>query len=657
MKATPFFTPYRSFSAKPSGFAALWRKRAPREMQAVLIAALLTLMTVAPYASLVGAPLGASALASAVLSGLIGTVIGGLVAAARAQRPVQICSPRASVCIVVGSAVAALHTSLGGGAPGVALLAATMLCLLLAAGLQWLFGTCRLGRLMRMVPHPVSAGFMAGIAVELACTQLPQLLGTTSGQTWQGPALAVGAVTIGGIALMSAVGRHGLAAPAGLLAGVLLHAALSTSGLVTRSATLPTLGLDTLPLFHAGALWQWLQETPNWAVLPVVLTFALAIALVNSMETLTTGMALEELTHKRFDADRALRAGALGSLASVVLGGLPVAGGTAVSMLAYQAGARSRTTALLIPLVVLTVAALGAPLLAWVPMAAVAGVLLAVSAQLVLPHVQELLTQRRLALAHGREPGGDLAVAALVCVVLLFAGVGIALAAGVLAAAALVAGQMRERLVARHYWPGDRHGRGVVPPNTCVLEVAQPLFFATVERLVESIEAAARSAPRLVLDLTHGHTVDATAQRILARCAQGLKARDCDLVLVTSALESQPSQAAQTAGLQTYGSVALALRAVQSAAPEHVPSAAFIPQPPRGEPLAAAPAWQHEALAELSSVVGPIARTLVKRAAAHARDREHLCRLVAAELRSQSHRRAFLRRMAIAPEQAQGVRP
>jgi sulfate permease, SulP family len=657
MKAAPFFTPYETFAARPSAFAALWRALvAPRETQAVLVAALLTLVTVAPYASLVGAPLGPLALAPAVLSGLIGTVIGGLVAAANARRPVQLCSPRASVCIVIGTAVAGLHSSLGDGTSAVALLASTMLCLLLAAGLQWLFGTCRLGRLMRMVPHPVSAGFMAGIAVELAGTQLPRLLGTSIGQIWQGPALAVGGVAIGVIVLMCAIGRHKLAIPAGLLAGVLVHAALSATGLVARSATLPTVSLDTLPLFHPSALWQWLQGTPTWAVLPAVLTFALAIALVNSMETLATGMALEELTHKRFDADRALRASALGSLASVLLGGLPVAGSTAVSMAAHRAGARGRTTALLIPLVVLAVAALGAPLLAWVPMAAVAGVLLAVSAQLVLPHVSELLTQRRLALAQGREPGGDLAVAALVCVVLLFAGVGLALAAGVLAAAALVASQMRARLVARHYWPGDPHGRLVVPPNTCVLEVAQPLFFATVERLVDSIEAAARSVPRLVLDLTHGHTVDATAHRILARCAQGLKARDCDLVLVTPANEPQPSQAAQAAGLQTYSSVASALRAIQSAAPERVQNAAFASQLPCPE-LAAAQAWQYEALAELNAVVGPIARTLVKRVAAHARDREHLCRLVAAELRSQSHRRAFLRRMAIAPEAAQGARP
>jgi sulfate permease, SulP family len=659
MKAAPFTGPCGdpstgpcAASAAPFGaWAAWWRTGPLREVQAAVLTALLTLVTVVPYASVAGAPLGPGALASAVLSGLIGATVGALVAAALWQRPAQICSPRASVCLVVASAVTSLHANLGGGTPGLALLGSTMWCLLLAAGLQWLLGVCRLGRLIRMVPHSVTAGFMAGIAVKLASTQLPHLLGTSNGQAWRAPALVVGAVVISVIVLLCARRRHKLAIPLGLLAGVVTHAALGLAGVATHAATLPGVDLHTVPMFHASALWQWLQASPSGAVLPTVLTFAVAIALINSMETLATGLAVEELSHEHFDADRALRAGALGSLASVALGGLPVAGGTAVSLAAHRAGARGRTAALLNPFLVLLVAVAGTPLLGWVPMAAVAAVLLAVSAQLVLPHLHELLTERRRALAEGREPGGDLAVAALVCVVLLFAGVGTALAAGVLAAAALVVGQMRARLLAREYWPGDRHGQRHVPANTCVLELAQPLFFATVAHALEAVERVARFTPHVVLDLTHGHAIDTTALRLLARCAASLKAQDCALALVVTepVLAHTPRAPVQSTGVPTYPSVALALQAVHGClgTPDQAPAG------PLKGPLAAkahrslTAACQHETLLALSAVLGPIAKVLVQRASVGAHSREHLCSLLAADIESAPQRQAFLDQMGL----------
>lgn len=642
--------------ARPCGTSsALNEWVPPRPLQGdarvALLGALLTLVSVVPYAAVAAAPLGAGALAGLVLAGLVGAVVGGGTAALLGPAAPIVYAPRASVCGVVATAVLGIGAGLGPGAPVPQVLGWTVACLLLAALLQWLVGVFRLGGVVRMIPHAVSTGFMTGIALSLALSQLPLLLGPGGLGAPRWPALAVGLVTLAAMGVLRLRGAGAMAGPGGLLAGMAAHALAEPLLRTDPLATLPAVSLHTLPLLGTGLL-----QAALGGPLPapgLLLSLALAIALANSMETLAATVALEATGGPRVDADRALRAGAIGSVAAVLCGGLPVAPGTATSLAVQQAGGNGRRAGVGSALLLLPLALVFGPLLGAVPAAAVGGVMLGVAAQLAAPHVRELLAERRRTRRPGCNACGELTVAALVALLMLFTSVGVALLAGVVASAVLAVGQMRERLIQRHYGPGDWHpgtdGRGspgTVPPHSCVIEVWQPVFFGTVECLVQALEAASRRHAHVVLDLAHGQLVDATAWRALKRCAGAFAQRGRGLLIVSL---DEPA----AGGLPRCVSIEQALHLVRTLAdpppePSHplapalpvVPAPAAMRAPARG---GLRPADLDPLRQALTRIVGPVAAVMVRRAAAHAADVEALCRLIAAELDSESDRQAFLR--------------
>jgi sulfate permease, SulP family len=719
----------------------LRRWAASGDLRGALAAATMTLVTAVSYAALAGAPLGPALGAAAVLSGLIGATLGGATAAFTGAVPGLVFSPRASVAVVIAAATVHIHTqismqlqsaattnqlsSVGSTAITVACL---MACLLMAALLQWGFGALKLGGLIRLVPHSVTAGFTVGIGLEIAWSQLPHLFNPGGGPAPPLPALTgvapLAPLTVG-LATMAAVcwahwrGHSAWALPAGVLAGVLMGLAVQapseSSGLGSAGLVLPHLqaiNLQASPLFSLRDLVSMpgasMTQLPGVlpGLLPSMLGFAFAIAFVNAIETLTATVVIEDLVQHRFDANRALVAGALGSLASVCAGGLPVAGGAAASVVSIQAGARSRQAAWMSAAMVTVLALVSSQALTAVPLAAVAGLMLTVAVALVQAPLKELMA----------GPWEDRAVAALVCGLLLCSGSVTAVIGGVMAAAALLVGQMRQTLVRRQYDASRPEavaqlGFSVAPHVAkCiqVIEVGQPLFFATAEALVQVLEKLPRGTRFAILDIAQVSAIDATALRLLARCAATLQLHHRELLLVQGSrqpalvlmgaddmicdtftelahalrfaahrcqlqppslpeptmptmsehfadreafLRLTPPQTSTKTSTQTLeGSLPQTQTQAQAqASPSPSPSPSP-PIPAQGHALSIASplgvSLAHEVLAqavrELSVYLGPISKLLVKRAQGKAVDREHLYHLLARQLGTVDEREAFL---------------
>jgi sulfate permease, SulP family len=638
------------------------------DLRGGITAGVLTLVTAIAYAALASAPLDAGLTSAAAMSGLIGAAAGGLVAAALGPVKTMVFSPRASVAVVIASAATSLHAQLGPAAI-TQTLGWLSACLLLASLMQAGFGLLRLGALIRLIPHCVTAGFMVGIAIEMAWSQWPHLwpAGAAATQLSAHAPLVIGLACVGAIACVQWHPRwqrlRGWAMPIGLVVAVLFCEGLQTM----LSWTVPHLravDFSTPPFVSLMQAVGLTRNGPAAALLPQMLVFALVIAFVNSIETLTCVLALETRLQQRFDANRALMASAAGSLAAVCLGGLPVAGGTAASIANVDAGGRSRGSAITAALTVALLAAAGHQVIDRIPLAAVAGVALTVAFALALGPVREMALQRR-------ATSSELAVACLVGLLLLCVGSAVALVCGVLAVSVLAMMQMRRSVVRRDCDASQvltsNDNQLCIEPSFArkirVLEVGQPLLFATVESVVQAIDAhreTVRQTVRqtvqqtvqqtvrfVVLDLSHVTALDASAARTLAACAVAMTAENQTLLIVRPSRE--PAALRAIDGCDHFDSVADALR--RCVAVLQQPLEGCDPMPPLPPDVDGTPPNEAaRATRLLAQYVGPIARVLVQQACAHSSNRQQLYGLLAQHLPNRQSSQAFLDAAGLGPE-------
>lgn len=669
-----------------------------------LACATLTLVTSVSYAAVAGAPLGLSMSAAAVFSGLIGAALGGPVASLLGPVPTQVFSPRASVAVVIASAAVTVsqHAPAVPAAPAYVLAWLTA-CLLLAALLQCAFGALRLGTLIRLIPHSVTAGFTIGIAAQIVVSQWAHLFGAGSLQGFdQAAPLVVGLATVGAVGWTHWRGWSGWAMPAGLAAGLIAYAGLAACFSLAALPSLQAIDLSAAPLFSLPGLAAALNAGTMLGQIPSLIAFAFVIAFVNSIETLTSAVVLEDLTHRRFDANRALIAGAVGSLASVCAGGLPVAGSAATSLVNIQAGGHSRRSALIAGAVLLVAAFIVSGLLDLVPMAVVAGLMITVAFALAQAPLSELAATWRRHSGKAGRISGDMAVAALVCGLMLCTGIVTAVIGGVFAAMVLLIVQMRRTLVRRQYDATHpdaaaqlefaiepRVGRSIQ-----ILEIGQPLFFATVEAVIQVIERLHRSTRFAILDLSHIGAIDATAARMLSRCAQALRSRNRQILVVLGAHTSTFDRTVTSCGIFVNLGDALSFSAAHcgnamaaantgpqlnaqnrsqplmatstrraplrvvgdrdSSMYEDSPeqTTIILPLQPVAEPPASTLDAQvvDNAARELAVYVGPVAKVLAHRAQARATDVASLYQALALELHSFADREAFLRKQPAEPK-------
>jgi sulfate permease, SulP family len=652
-----------------------------------LTAGVLTLVTAISYSAVAGAPLGAGLSSAAVLAGLIGAALGGLVACLLAPAAPQVFSPRASVAVVVASAAATLAAQFGTSPQALgATLGWLTITLLLAALFQAGFGLLRLGGVIRMMPHAVTAGFTIGLAIELALAQLPHLLpsagvgGGPSGLAGYAPA-AVAAVVVAVLALAHRRGWDGWAMPLGLAAGIAASALLRWLPSAPAIPMLQAVNLDATALVSLGAALNALRTGVSMPVLSTVMGLAFVIAFVNSVETLTSSLAVEDATQRRLDANRALVAAAAGSLAAVCAGGLPVAGSAATSLAAVHAGARSRRAMVVAAFCVAVLAALTHRWIDLIALSVVAALMLSVALTLARAPWNELA----LLVHEARDPRrawGEVLLALLVCALLVGVGPVAALVGGVVAGGAVAAAQMRGQLVRRRYDADHPSATAllatplpaVLARRIEIIEIGQPLLFATVESAVQVIEGADAHAEVIVLDLTLAGTVDASALRTLARSGEALAASGRRLVLVGSALarpldrlredyavfDTLSEALAHSASLMRQSSassrVASALatyaggRGMRSDANDRVETTAAAgalretpPVADRRDEDALSDAAVQRAVQDLKPYVGPVAYALVSQARQSARNRAELYRLLARRhLRRAADRHAFL---------------
>jgi SulP family sulfate permease len=330
-----------------------------------------------PLALAFGVASGAGAMA-----GLYGAIVLGFLGALLGGTATQVSGPTGPMTVVMTGLLAVLTRRYGieSALPlafGIAVLAGL---------LQVLMGLLRLGQTLTFMPYTVISGFMSGIGMIIVILQLPPLLGlklsgsivgllTALPQALPGTnglALLVGGLSFAAVMLYPRRWSSVLPAPlVVLVVGTLL------SVIALPSDALPRLG----PM--ASGLPQLAWPRLPLGDLQLVISGAITLALLGSLDTLLTSLVADNLTRTQHDSDRELIGQGIGNIGAALVGGLPGAGATMRTVVNGQAGGRTRlsgiTHAVVLLLICLGAGALASP----IPLALLAGILLKVGLDII----------------------------------------------------------------------------------------------------------------------------------------------------------------------------------------------------------------------------------------------------------------------------------
>ncbi|MCA9566620.1 MAG: SLC26A/SulP transporter family protein, partial [Myxococcales bacterium] len=450
------------------------------------------------------------------------------------------CAPAAAVT----SGLAA--TLVAGGHPAERVLPLLALMALMAGALQALYGLVGLGRLMKYLPYQVVSGFLSGVAVIIAAGQLPVLLGLPRSAgllgvlapgLWRWQALAVGATTVAAVLLAPRVTTRVPAAVIGLAAGIAAYAGLA--------AGLPELRvLDGNPFvigslagvpalaYVQGRVGSLLTLGP--ADLGLVAASAVTLSALLSLDTLKTAVVLDVLTRGRHGSNRELVAQGLANMASALLGGIPGGGTMGPTLVNATSGGRTPWSGFFEGVLALVAFVALTPLLAWIPLSALAGLLLVVAARMF-----DWSTLRLVGHASTRF---DFVVIATVVVVAVQVGL---IQASVLGTALAMLVFVREQastpvVLARRDL--TRAGSRIRRPRVArelldahgddgvVVALGGSLFFGTTDRLFDELSTDLAARRFVLLDLRRVAAMDYTAGRLLGQMASQLSERGGSLL-------------------------------------------------------------------------------------------------------------------------------
>jgi SulP family sulfate permease len=368
-------------------------------------------------------------------------------------------------------------TSSFGGRPGMisgaaGALAVVMVALVVQHGVQYLFAAivlmgvlqilfalARLGKFIRMVPHPVMLGFVNGLAIVIFVAQFEHFkLSAADGGGWMGgPQLwtMLGLVALT-MAIIYVTPKITKAVPATLV-GILAVALLAHfAGIETK--TVGELGsiAGGLPDFH-------IPDVPfNLETLNIVFPYSLVLAGVGLIETLLTLTLIDEITDTRGQPNRESMAQGAANIVTALFGGM---GGCAMigqSMINIGNGARGRLSGIAASLFLLSFILFGSSVIEQIPLAALVGVMFVVCEK-----TFEWGTFRLF----GKVPRADALVVVLVAGVTLAFNLATAVVVGVIVSALVFAWQHAKQI---------RVSTSVDGQGWKVYELDGTLFFASV---------------------------------------------------------------------------------------------------------------------------------------------------------------------------------
>ncbi|MBI2393850.1 MAG: C4-dicarboxylic acid transporter DauA [Deltaproteobacteria bacterium] len=446
--------------------------------------------------------------------GLYTAIVAGIVVALLGGSRLQVTGPTAAFVVILAPIVTKYGLS--------GLLTAGLLAGLILVAM----GFARMGRLIEYIPHPVTTGFTAGIGTVIATLQLRDALGLKVAEmpetyfgkvhalwsargTMRFAELAVAASTLAILLLLPRVTKR-VPAPLVAIVGVtmattLLHRLMPSFEVATIGSKFKTVIGDTtylgIPPLPPRPMLPWgpgfgLQQARE------LLGPAFAIAMLGAIESLLSAVIADGMAGTKHDPDAELVGLGVGNIVAPFFGGIAATGALARTATNVRAGGRTPFAAVTHSVVVLAAILLLAPFVAYVPMAALAGLLLLVAWNM--SEVRHFVHTLKVA------PKSDVSVL-LACYGLTVAfDMVIAVTAGVVMAALLFMRRMAELTHARLIDEEAPAEHRDLPEGVSVYEIAGPLFFGAAQNAMSRLHTVGSKAKVVVLALGRVPVIDAT---------------------------------------------------------------------------------------------------------------------------------------------------
>ncbi|UBO72541.1 C4-dicarboxylic acid transporter DauA [Aeromonas rivuli] len=451
--------------------------------------------------------------------GLYTAIIAGIVIALTGGSRYSVSGPTAAFVVILYPV--AQQFGVGG------LLVATLISGLFLVAM----GLARLGRLIEYIPPSVTLGFTGGIAIVIATLQIkdffgldvPEMPETYLGKVealahalpgWQWGDTLIGVTTLAVLLLWP---RLKLPVP-GHLPAVLVGAGLGVAlhGCDVEVATIGSQFHYLLPDGSQGAgipplapslLMPWSLPGPdgqpvNWdlAAIQQLLPAAFSMAMLGAIESLLCAVVLDGMTGRKHSSNTELVGQGLGNIVAPFFGGITATAAIARSAANVRAGATSPISAVIHALVVLAAVLVLAPWLSWLPLSAMAALLLLVAWNMSEAHKAVELIRR--------APGADVLVL-LVCLSLtVIFDMVIAITFGVILASLLFMRDIARMTLLQDLGQHKRH-QHQLPEQGLLYRINGPLFFAAADRVFGELVEQVQGHRVLVLQMDAVSILDA----------------------------------------------------------------------------------------------------------------------------------------------------
>ena len=407
-----------------------------------------------------------------------------------------------------GAFIMGLITAIFGGRPGLISGGAgatviVLIALMQSHGLEYVFGAValagviqiivglfKLGKFIRLVPHPVMFGFVNGLAVIIFMSQFEQFKQVTNGTSeWLSgsPLLTMSALVALTIAIILIFPKITKAVPASLVAIIVVFAVVVGFNIDTKQVVDIASVSGSLPPFH-------IPEIPfTWETFMIILPYGAIMAAVGLTEGLLTLNLVDEITATKGNSNRECLAQGGANIANGFfygMGGCPMIAQTLVNL---SAGSRARLSGIVAALTILLIILVGAPIIELVPMAALTGVMIMVAIG-----TFEWASFK----AFTKMPKADILVMVIVTLITIFLhNLALAVLVGVIISALIFAWESAKRIRARKYIDenGVKH-----------YELFGPLFFGSTTAFAEKFDVN-NDPNEIIIDFAESRISDMSA--------------------------------------------------------------------------------------------------------------------------------------------------
>ena len=474
-------------------------------------------------------------------AGIYCAVVTGFLVSALGGSTTQIGGPTGAFVVVVAGIVAA-H-----GIDGL------FMCTVMAGVLLVILGATGMGSAVKFIPRPVVIGFTNGIAVLIASTQVKDFFGlqlakvpgefwlrmkalVASFATWSPQATILASATLATMLVCRILSKR-VPGPIVAMLGATATAfvlKLPVETIGTRFGGIPA-GLPhmVIPRWHAGLVHGLLGP-------------AFTVAMLGAIESLMSAVVSDRMTNDRHNPNVELIAQGVANIASPMFGGLPATGAIARTATNIRSGAQTPVAGMIHALVLLCVLLFAAPLASYIPMAALAGILMVVAYNMGEWHeIPQLLKLTRT----------DISVWLVTFALTVFADLTVAVEAGMILAALLFIARVANTTTVSQVTDDYIEDGRVhilqdkdIPYYATIFRIHGPFLFGATDKILTITENMHKLPPIVIIRIRNMTAIDATGLFALEEVAKQLHSTRRTLILCGA--REQPAQLMHQAEFQ-----------------------------------------------------------------------------------------------------------